>query len=175
VPRLLIEDLKFCKQENICFDCYQEGGDKPGVELQTRKKLKVPCCRKHFYAYKKKINQAEAKKYARSSAEKRQMRQCTYKGCHRKLIPQELLPPWIKETTCGMHGTFKAFRVNRNTILRLITEYYLTPEERKSLTAQNVIYKPGESLVWFSAKEAGFYVTKGFSTRDLLNLHKKIR
>jgi hypothetical protein len=175
VPRLSVEDVNFCKQERICVDCYRADAHTLGVSLQKRRGLKVPCCRKHFYAYKNKINEAEAKKHARNCAEKRRTRRCTYKGCNRKLIPQELLPPGIRESTCGMHGTFKAFRVNRNTILRLITEHYLTPVERKSLTAQNVIYKPDVGIVLFGARGANFYETKGFSLSDLLELHKRTR
>ena len=96
------------------------------------------------------------------------------KVCHGKLIPQELLPPWIRETTCGMHVGFKAFRVNRNTILRLIIEHRLTPEERK-MTVQSVIYKRRGGLVFISLSEPGLYLTKGYSANDLLDLHKQLR
>ena len=37
------------------------------------------------------------------------VRQCVSPGCHNKLIPQELLPPWRKEKTCGMHGASGVF------------------------------------------------------------------
>jgi hypothetical protein len=174
VPRLSVEDLKFCKQERICFDCYQAGDHRPGVELQRRGGFEVPCCRKHFYAYKNKINEAEAKKAARNFAEKRRTRRCIYKGCHHKLIPQELLPPWIRERTCGTHSRYKAFRVNRNTILPLLIEHYLTPEERE-MTVQHVIYKRRRGLVWFSVSEPGLYLTKCCWADDLLNLRKKLR
>ena len=174
VPRLLPGDLKFCQHEKICLDCYREGNNEAALKLQTRRTFKVPCCRTHFYEYKKTINDANAKKYARSSAKKREARQCTYKGCHRKLTPRELLPPWIKESTCGLHGTPKAFRVNRKTMLQLITNYYLSPKE-KSMTVQNLIYKPHESLVWFSASEPGMYILKCFSASDLLERYKRTR
>jgi hypothetical protein len=174
MPRLLPGDLKFCQHEKICLDCYRQGNNEAALKLQTRRTFKVPCCRTHFYEYKKKTNDANAKKYERSSTKNRLARQCTYKGCHHKLIPQELLPPWIAESTCGLHGTFKAFRVNRRTMLQLITDYYLTPEE-KGLTVQNLIHITHLGLVWFGASEPGLYATKCFSTGDLLNRSKRTR
>ena len=174
VPRLLAEDLGFCTAERKCLDCYQKGEDTPAAKWQTRRKFKVPCCHKHFYAYRKKVNEADSRKYARNSAQKRNKRQRVYKGCGRKLIPQELLPPWIQESTCGLHSTFKAFRMNRASILRLITEHCLTPEERDGITAQNVVYRRGDGLLWFGARKGQTSFTRCFTARSLMKLYKQV-
>jgi hypothetical protein len=175
VARTPIDELEYCTAHNKCLDCHLEGYDTAAVKRQMRRTLNVPCCRRHLYAYKKKVNDADAKKYARASAQKRQARLCTYKGCHRKLIPQELLPPWIRESTCGLHFVIKAFRVNRASLLRLITEHCLTPEEREGMTAQNLVYRRGDGLVWFSARVGRTYITEIFSARSLLKLHEQLR
>src|SRR5581483_10577682 len=163
LPRISSDDLEYCTECKKCLDCYMAGNDAPAVKFQKRRRLSVPCCGKHFQAYKNKVNQANRRKYAKTSAQKQQTRQCVYKGCHKKLIPQELLPPWIQESTCGLHTTFKAFRVNRGAILRLITEHCLTPEERDGMTAQNIVYRRGDGLVWFSARKPRVYLTICFS------------
>lgn len=173
--RLSQDNLRYCVAKKICLDCYEEGNDKPAVELQKRRSHNVPCCRKHLNAYKSKLNRVNARKYARTAERKKQTGHCTYNGCRNKLIPKELLPPWIDESTCGMHSRFKACRVNRHTLLRLIFEHCLTPEEREGMTAQNVVYRSGDGLVWFSARKAHIYVTTCFSARALLKLHKELR
>ncbi len=175
VARLSAEDLKFCTDQEKCFDCYQKDQDTPAVKLQTRRKLKVPCCQKHFFAYRNKVNEADAKKYARNSAKKVKARICVYKGCRRKLIPKELLPPWIDERTCGLHCKFKAFRSNRASILRFITEHCLTPEERDGMTAENVVYRRGDGLVWFGWSQGQTSSTVIFSARDLLEKLDQVR
>jgi hypothetical protein len=174
VPRRTAEDLRVCAQEKKCLDCYLEGEDTRAVQWQQRRKVNVPCCRKHFYAHKKKTNEADAKKYARNSDQKRQKRQCVYKGCRNKLIPQELLPPWIKEKTCGLHTTFKAFRMNRASFLRLITEHCLKPEERDGWTVQCVVYRRGDALMWIGASNGRVYRTISFTVRSLVKLHKQL-
>jgi hypothetical protein len=94
VARTSKDELEYCRKQNACYDCHSDGKVEPSLKLQTRGSLKVPCCRKHFNAYKSKINEAGARKYARSSAIKREAGECTYKGCDHKLIPRELLPTW---------------------------------------------------------------------------------
>lgn len=174
MPRISKDDLEYCSERNECLDCHSAGIVKPSVKTQTRGKLKVPCCVAHFNAYKSKLSQASAKKYRRSSEEKEEAGRCVYKGCHRKLIPQELLPPWIQERTCGIHGAFKAFRVNRTAILRFITEQCLTEEERKG-RPQNIIYKPELGVVCIGLRYDNRYETTIFSTRGLLQQYLKLR
>lgn len=174
MPRTSKDDLEFCRKYNACLDCYSVGVNKSTVKIQTRGKLKVPCCVAHFNAYKSKLSQAGVRKYRRSSEAKEQAGQCVYKGCHRKLIPQELLPPWIRERTCGMHGAFKAFRVNREAILRFITESFMTEEERKG-TSQNIIYKPDLGVVCFGVRYDNRYETTIFSASGLLAQYLKLR
>jgi hypothetical protein len=176
MKRISRDELEYCSKENTCFDCHSEGSVKVAAELQTRGRLKVPCCRKHFNAYRSKINDAGAKKYARSAAVKRQARECTYKNCDHKLIPEELLPSWWRrESTCGTHVAFKAFRVNREGLLRFITQHCLTPEERENTTAQNIIYYPGQSYILFSQQKPNLYHTKVFSAGDLLERYEQFR
>jgi hypothetical protein len=59
-------------------------------------------------------------------------------------------------------------------ILRFITEYCLTDQERKG-AAQNIIYEPGGSFVWFYAEHPGYNQTKCFFARGLLELYKKVQ
>lgn len=148
MARISKDELEYCVRQNVCSDCHSEENVKAAVEFQTRGRLKVPCCRKHFNAYRSKINEADARKYARTSAVQREAGECNYKGCHHKLIPQELLPPWWKrEGTCGMHVAFKAFRVNREGLLNILLG----------------LAKPG------------LYHTKCFSASDLLERYKQFR
>ena len=175
MPRLSPDDLKHCINTGRCLDCYQKHEDTLANKRQKRGRLEVPCCYKHFYAHKNKISEADARKYARTSARKRLVRQCVVKGCKNKLIPQELLPPSIKEGTCGLHGSFKAFQKNRDSMLRLITEHCLEPEERKGMTAQDVVYRRGSKWVLFGSLKGRAYTTIVFSASSLLELHQKIR
>lgn len=174
MPRISRDDLEYCRERNECLDCHSAGIVKSSVKTQTRGKLKVPCCAAHFNAYKSKLSQAGVGKYRRRSEAKVRAGYCVYKGCHRKLIPQELLPPWIRERTCGMHGAFKAFRVNRAAILRFITESYMTEEERKG-TSQNIIYKPDLGVVCFGVRYDNRYETTIFSAPGLLERYLKLR
>ena len=174
MPRISKDDLEYCREHNECLDCYLLGIAKSSTKTQTRGKLKVPCCVAHFNAYKSNLSQASARKYRRSSEAKERAGRCVYKGCHRKLIPQELLPPWIRERTCGMHGAFKAFRVNRSAILRFITEHCLTEDERKGML-QNIIYKPDLGVVCVGVQYDNRYETTIFSARGLLEQYLKLR
>jgi hypothetical protein len=174
VPRISTDDLEYCRERDECLDCHSAGIVKSSVKTQTRGKLKVPCCVAHFNAYRSKLSQASARKYRRSSEEKEEVGRCVYKGCHNTLVPRELLPPWMKERTCGMHGAFKAFRVNRTAILRFITEHCLTEEERKG-TPQNVIYKPGSGFVFVKLQYDNRAETSVFDAPGLLEQYRKLR
>jgi len=174
VPRISRDDLEYCRKRNECLDCHSAGIVKSSARTQTRGNLKVPCCVAHFNAYKSKLSQASARKYRRSSEAKERVGRCVYKGCHNKLIPQELLPPWIRERTCGMHGAFKAFRINRTALLRFITEHCLTDEERKG-TPQSIIYKPGGGFVFIKLRYDNRDETTIHSAPELLKQYLKLR
>jgi hypothetical protein len=176
VARISKDELEYCRKQNACYDCHSDDTIKTAVELQTRRRLKVPCCRKHFNAYKTKINEAGAKKYARSAAIKRKAGECTYKGCHHKLIPQEFLPPkWKRESTCGMHGVFKAFRVNRAGLVRFLIQHCLSPGLGEGMAAQHIIYHAGEGHILFGLSKPNVYLTRGFSASDLVKRYKAIQ
>ena len=174
MPRTSKDDLEFCRKYNACLDCYSVGVNKSAVKIQTRGKLNVPCCVAHFNAYKSKLSLAGTRKYRRSSEAKEQAGRCVYKGCHRKLISRELLPPWIRERTCGLHGTFKAFRVNRMAMLRFITEHCLTKEERKG-TPENIIYDPKQGFAFIKLRYDNRTETSVFTARGLLEQYLKMR
>jgi hypothetical protein len=74
----------------------------------------------------------------------------------------------MRERSCGLHGTFKAFRVNRVAIIKLIMDQCLPPEERKDMTQQNIIYKCGEPFVFIGMQYPGYYSTQVWSATDLL-------
>jgi hypothetical protein len=117
------------------------------------------------------MNEPNARKYARRAQKRQKIGQCS--ACHRTLIPRELLPPWIREITCGMHGSFKAFRLNRTTMIQFITVHCLTPAERENMTAQNIVFSPDQSFTLFGMRYPGHYQTKVFSTQGLLQLYRK--
>jgi hypothetical protein len=175
VARISRDALDDCRKYKLCFDCYAEGNDEPAKKLQTRRKRKVPCCRAHWYAYKLKINRANARKYARRSAAKRKAGLCVSPGCHHKLIPQELLPAWWKrEKTCGMHGRFKA-RVNRAALVRFVIEHCLMPALGEGMVAQNIIYYAREGYILLGLSKPNLYLTRGFSASDLLERYEQFR
>jgi hypothetical protein len=173
MKRTSSDEVNYCTDKNECFDCHSDNKAIAAVDFQKRGTFRVPCCRAHFYAYKNKINEANGKKYARRSAAKRKAGLCVAPGCHNKLIPQELLPPWVRESTCGMHQAFRALPANRPAILRFIIDHCLTDEERKG-TAQNIIYKRRLGIIFFSTQYPGCYHTKAFSARDLLQRYKQV-
>ena len=74
-----------------------------------------------------------------------------------------------------MHGGFKAFRVNRTALVPFITQHYLTQEQRKSARPQNIIYEPGEAFAFFAVKMPGYYHTKIFSAKDLLQRYRQLQ
>src|SRR6266849_10862811 len=61
MPRITKDDLEYCVKLNKCWDCYREEKDVQAFGRQRRRKLRVPCCRKHF----EEMRQANALKYAR--------------------------------------------------------------------------------------------------------------
>ncbi len=176
MPRISSDELEYCRKQNACFDCHSEGKVKVAVKLQKRRTLEVPSCRAHCYAHKNKINRANNEKYARTSAIKREAGKCIHNNCDHKLIPQELLPPWWKrESTCGIHGAFKAFRVNREALLRFIMQRCLTPAESEGMTPQNIIYIAGQGYILLGLGKPGLYHTKCFSASGLLERYQQFR
>jgi hypothetical protein len=173
MARISRDNLDYCSTRGECLDSHSQGKLTPSVKFQVRGRFKVPCCRAHFNAHKSRRSQANAKKYARRSAARRQARLCVAPGCHNKLIPQELLPPWVRESTCGMHAKFRAIPANRPALLRFITEHWLTDEQRKG-TAQNIIYKPRRGIVYFAAQYPGYYHTMAIPASDLLQRYKQV-
>jgi len=144
--------------------------------FQPRGKQRVPCCRKHFEDHAGKMRQANALKYARHSERKQKAGLCGHYGCQAKLIPRELLPPWARrEHTCGQHGTFKAFQINRMAVIQYIMEYSLTPEKRETAMLQNVIYKRGEGLVFIGIQYPNCYETHAGSASNLERRIMEIR
>jgi hypothetical protein len=176
VARISRDELDYCRKQKQCLDCHSEGNVEAADKLQRRGKSDVPCCQAHFYAYKNKVNQANARKYARRSAAKRKAGQCVAPGCHHKLIPQELLPTWWKrEKMCGMHGVFKAFRVNRAALVRFVIQHCLSPGLGEGMAAQHIIYYAREGYILLGLSKPNLYLTKGFSASDLLERYEQFR
>jgi hypothetical protein len=176
MPRITRDALEHCTKLNYCWDCYREEKDVKALRFQLRRKLRVPCCRKHFYDHAEKMRQANALKYARHSERKQKTGLCGHYGCQAKLIPRELLPPWgRRERTCGQHGTFKAFQINRIAVIQYIMDHSLTPEKRETAMLQNVIYKRGEGLVFIGIQYPNRYETHVGSASNLERRIKEIR
>jgi hypothetical protein len=176
MARISRDELEYCRNQKLCFDCHSKDDVTVAEKIQKRGKFTVPFCRPHANAYKRRSSQENARKYALTSAVKREAGECTYKGCRHKLIPPELLPTWWKrESTCGMHGAFKAFRVNREALLRFIIQHCLTPAESQGLTPQNIIYNSGDGYILLGLGKPGIYHTKGFSASGLLERHEQFR
>ena len=176
MARILKDDLDYCIAQKECLDCYLKARTMAGPKLQRRGKFLVPCCLPHFNAHKRKTSQASRRKYARRSAANRKAGQCVAPGCDHKLIPQELLPTWWKrEKTCGMHGVFKAFHVNRAALVRFVIEHCLSPELGEGMEAQNIIYYRRERHLLFGLSKPNVYLTRGFSASDLVKRYKQFR
>jgi hypothetical protein len=175
MPRISKDDLEYCSKFKKCYDCYREEKDVQALSLQARRKLLVPCCRKHFGDYVEKMRQANASKYAQHSERKQKAGICGYHGCQAKLIPRELLPPWgRRERTCGQHGTFKAFQINRIAVIQYIMDHCLTLEKRETARLQNVIYKRGEGLAFTGIQYPNGYLTQIWSASGLERRIKEI-
>ena len=173
--RITRDNLEHCTKLNYCWDCYREEKDVQAFRLQRRRKLDVPCCRKHFYDHAEKMRQANALKYARRCERKLKARLCSHHGCQAKLIPREILPPWSRgEHTCGLHGTFKAFQINRIAVIQYIMDC-MTPEARAVAKPQNVIYKRGEGLAFIGIQYPNCYVTGAGSASGLERRITEIR
>ena len=176
MPRITKDDLEYCVKFNKCWDCYREEKDVQAFGRQRRRKLRVPCCRKHLDDHIEKMRQAKALKYARHCERRQKAGLCGYHGCRAKLIPQELLPPWgRRERTCGQHGTFKPFQINRIAIVQFIMDHCLTPEQRETAMLQNVIYKRGEGLAFIGIQYPNRYETHAGSASNLERRIKEIR
>ncbi len=176
IPRITKDDLEYCVKLNKCWDCYREEKDIQAFGRQRRRKLRVPCCRKHFGDHAGKMRQAYALKYARHCERRHKAGLCGYHGCRAKLIPQELLPLWRRgELTCGQHGTFKPFQINRIAIVQFIMDHCLTPEQRKIAKPQNIIYKRGDGLAFIGIQYPNRYETHVGSASNLERRIKEIR
>ena len=176
MPRITRDHLEYCVEFKKCCDCYMQEKDVPALVFQPRGKQRVPCCRKHFKDYVGKMSRANALKYARHSERKQKAGLCGHYGCQANLIPRELLPPWgRRERSCGQHGTFKAFQINRIAVIQYIMDHSLTPEKRETAMLQNVIYKRGEGLVFIGIKYPNRYETHVGSANNLERRIKEIR
>jgi hypothetical protein len=169
MPRITKEDLEYCANLKKCWNCYVQEKDVAAVGFQQRKGPTVPCCGWHFEDYKAKMSQTNALKYARRSARRQKGGRCVC--CQSKLIPRELLPPWMREISCGVHG---ALRPNRVAMFQFIQDYCLTPEERKDMRQQNIIYKRGEGLVFIGMQYPNHYSTQIWAARDLERRYREI-
>ena len=176
MPRITKDNLEYCVEFNKCCDCYMQEKDVKALVFQPRGKRRVPCCRKHFYDHAEKMRQANALKYARRCERKLKARLCSHHGCQAKLIPREILPPWSRgEHTCGLHGTFKAFQINRIAVIQYIMDHSLTPEKRETAMLQNVIYKRREGLVFIGIQYPNRYETGAGSACGLERRITEIR
>jgi hypothetical protein len=169
MPRITKENLEYCVNLNKCLDCYIEDKDVAAVGFQQRKGPRVPCCRQHFEDYKAKVSQTNVLKYARRSARRQKLGRCIC--CQSKLIPRELLPPWMHDISCGVHG---AWRPNRVAMFQFIRDYCLTPEERKGMKLQNIIYKRDEGLVFIGIQYPDHYSTQAWAARDLERRYREV-
>jgi hypothetical protein len=176
MARILRDDLDYCSEARKCLDCYSLGKDEPSVRFHTRGKFKVPYCKAHFFAHRKKIKEANAKKYDRRTSPKRKAGECTYTNCRHKLIPEELLPKWWKrESRCGLHGEFKAFRVNRAGLASFVIQHCLSPGLGEGMEAQSIIYHAGHGYILFGLSKGNLYLTRGFVAKDLIQRYTEFR
>ncbi len=173
--RIKRDELENCSKENQCWYCYVEDNEGEATERRKRGTLEVPCCRKHFYEHKSRMSQLKISKYARRAARKQEAERCVHHGCHNKLIPRELLPSWARERTCGMHGGFKAFRMNRGALIPLIADHYVREEERQGMRLQNIIYKRGYSFAFLGIQYPRSYVTQVWAASEVLRMYAEIR
>lgn len=180
-PRITEGDLEYCRQYKKCCDCYIKGKDTKAIRLQRRGKRRIPCCQEDFDNHKRKLKQVNASKYARRAARKQKTGTCVSNGCHRPLIPRELLPSWLRgERTCGTHGVFKECRENRLALGKVVIENYLTAEQRKGMRLQNIIYKrrrKGKAyigLLFIGMQYPGHYTTQIWSVEDVQNRYDEI-
>ena len=141
---------------------------------QQRRRLKVPCCRKHFNEYRSKMSEPNQRKYKRRSQAKQKRGLCVYSGCRNRLIPREMLPRRMRERCCGLHGTGRTFRLNRITMGKFIIDHCLTAEQRKDVRLRNVIYKRGDGLVFLGVQYPGSYQTQVWPASDLRRRYDEI-
>ena len=175
MPRIKRDEIETCAKENTCWYCSVEGNETKATERLKRRRLEVPCCRKHLYEYKRKMSQRSASKYARRATRKQEAERCVYPGCHHKLIPRELLPSWARERNCGMHGVFRAFRMSRGGLIPLIADHYVKEEERKGMRLQNIIYKLGFPFAFLGIQYPHSYATQVWAASEVLRMYAEIR
>ena len=174
MPRIKKDDLEYCVRNKRCIDCHAQNEVIEASEFQRRRRLVVPCCRKHFNEYKSKMSQPNHRKYQRRSENKQKLGICSYPGCHNKLIPQELIPRQLRDRSCGLHGTIRAFRLNRTAISDFILDYCLTTEQRKCVRLRSIIYKPGEPLAFVGLQYPSAYQLQVWPASDLRRRYDEI-
>jgi len=87
-----------------------------------------------------------------------------------------LLPTWWKrEKTCGMHGVFKAFHVNRAALVRFVMEQCLGRALGEGMAAQHMIYYRREDYILLGLSKCNLYLTRGFSASDLVKRYEQFR
>ena len=176
MSRIRKDDLDYCIKDKQCWDCYAEGKTTEAVRVQQRGKLRVPCCRKHFDNHERKMREVNSSKYARRAGKRQKAGLCIYHGCHHPLIPREILPTRLRsERSCGLHGTFKAFRVNRITMSKFFIDHCLTVEQRKGMKLRNIIYKPGEPFAFIGLQYPNSYQTQVWAASELQRLYAEIQ
>ena len=176
MPRIKRDDLDYCIKDKQCWDCYAEGKTAEAVRHQRRGKLEVPCCHEHFDNHERKMRDVNPAKYARRAARKQKAGLCIYHGCRHPLIPREILPTRLRsERCCGLHGTFKAFRVNRITMSKFFIDHCLTAEQRKGMKLRNIIYKRGEQFAFIGLQYPGSYQTQVWAASELERLYAETR
>jgi hypothetical protein len=79
------------------------------------------------------------------------------------------------ERCCGLHGTFKAFRVNRITMSKFFIDHCLTAEQRKGMKLRNIIYKRGEQFAFIGLQYPGSYQTQVWAASELERLYAETR
>ena len=76
---------------------------------------------------------------------------------------------------CGIHGVFKAFRVNRAALVRFVMQHCLSPGLGEGMAAQHIIYYAREGYILLGLSKPNLYLTRGFSASDLLARYEQFR
>src|ERR1700733_3953584 len=167
MARIKKDELEHCIRNKRCVDCHEQNEVIEASEFQRRRRLIVPCCRKHFNEYRSKMSRPNHRKHQRRSQTKLKMGICSYPGCHHKLIPQELIPRQLRDRSCGLHGRVRAFRLNRSSMSEFIIKHCLTAEQREGMKLRNIVYKPDEPLAFVGLQYPKSYQTLILPAIDL--------
>jgi hypothetical protein len=173
MSRITKDDREYCLGNKKCLDCYAENKDIEATDFHPREKWEVPCCRKHFNEYRSKMSQLNHRNYERRSQTKQKLEICIYPGCHNKLIPRELIPAGMRDRSCGLHGTFRAFQLNRMAMKQVVIDHCLTAEERKDMNLRSIIYETGEPLAFIGVQHPAYYQTQIWPASDLQFQHNE--